>query len=456
MKLPLSEETTASARRWQCCNSHSIYIAEATKAKHGIKLLKRISLSNFKGLSTADIELSKLNLFVGENGTGKSSVIQGLSILKRSMGGNAIITDLPYLNLGQLTDIVAPGQISSIGIEGNVPVDLTALNAENADFKCTVKFDAQGLFEYETEISPNWKTSKLNIHNVWTRYGVSKIEPKSWQYEGFVFGFGFTNSIGLAFAAGGFGMQRPMSSDQAAMGQRIHASLVNLSQAIRVELERTYVVPTTRGLTEPVYLLQPNATSEFSPRAGPIPMGTALATNLTYNRHNQDKIDRWQKEILGVGVEYHLEPGPSIFIRNPDNKVNYVNEGFGSNQMLFVFERIANSPEDSLIAIEEPEIHVHPKAQFKLGLVASEIVKEEKKQLLLITHSEHVVSGVLTAIRNEKLQPQEVSLWFFEKKGLKHTATRSEIDKEGKTSGALKSFLEAALGELSDYVKSSR
>jgi len=98
-----------------------------------------------------------LNLFVGENGTGKSSVVQGLSILRRSLGSTAIITDSPYLNLGPPTDIVPPGQTDSIGIEGKIPIDLTAMEGkdrEDTDFKCIVRFDTQGLSEYETEISP--------------------------------------------------------------------------------------------------------------------------------------------------------------------------------------------------------------------------------------------------------------------------------------------------------------
>jgi len=416
-------------------------------------MLKQISLSNFKGLSIIDIGLSKLNVFVGENGTGKSSVIQAISVLKRSLRSSSIITDLPYLNLGPLHEIVPPAKTASISVQGRVPVDLRAIDRQNAEFKCTVRFDTQGLSEYETEISPEPGFRNLKVHSIWTRYGVGSADPANWQYNGFTFNFGVSPNIGIGFSLRGYSQPSQLTPDLFAIGQRIYTTLESLSQAIGVGLERVYVVPTTRGLTEPGYPLQSSATLEFSPRAGPIPMGAALASNLTYFSHNQEKLSRWQKEILGVGVKYLLEPGPLISIRNPDNRVNYVNEGFGSNQMLFVLERIANSPEESLIAIEEPEIHVHPKSQFKFGLLACEIVKEENKQLLLTTHSEHIISGILTAVKNGKLQPHEISLWFFERKEMQNRATRSEVDKEGKTKGALQSFLEATVEELSEYVK---
>ena len=415
-------------------------------------MFKKISLENFKGFSAVEIELSKLNVFVGENGTGKSSIIQAMSILKRSLGSSGIVTDLPYVNLGSLHEIVPPAKTASICVQATVPLDLKMIDAKRAEFKCAVRFDTQGLSEYETEVWPE-STLSPKIHNVWTRYGVARVNPAQWQYYDTTFNFGVSNAIGSGFGLGGYVVPPYLTPDKAATVQRIYTSLQSLSQVIRAGLERVYVVPTTRGLTEPGYPLQREATPDFSPRAGPISMGTVLASNLTYFSQNQEKINRWQKEILDVGVKYFLEPGPSILIRNPDNEVNYVNEGFGSNQMLFVLERIANSPEESLIAIEEPEIHMHPKAQFRFGLLACEIVKEENKQLLLTTHSEHVVSGILTAVRKGKLKPNDISLWFFEKKDFQNTATQSEVDEEGKTKGALQSFLEASVEELSQYVK---
>jgi energy-coupling factor transporter ATP-binding protein EcfA2 len=416
-------------------------------------MLRKISLANFKGFSSVNIELSKLNLFVGENGTGKSTLIQALSILKRSLGSSGIVTDLPFMNLGPLHDIVPPAKTASITVEGTVPMDLKPIKADGVEFKCVVKFDVQGLFEYEAQASPQRGLMDIKVHNIWTRYGANAIEPRNWKYGNVTYVFGATNNIGWVFGPGGYSPATPLPPDEAKVAADIYASLEKLSRAIMEELNRIYVVPTTRGLTEPKYPLQPGATTDFSPRAGPIPMGTALASNLVYYSYNEEKISSWQKQILGAEVKHYLEPGPAISIRNPENKVSYVNEGFGSNQMLFILERIANSPDDSLVAIEEPEIHLHPKAQFRFGLLASQIVKDEGKQLLITTHSEHIVSGVLTSIKNGRLEPQDVSIWFFEKKGLENTATYSEVDKEGKTSGGLKSFLEAAVEELSEYVR---
>jgi predicted ATPase len=415
-------------------------------------MLQKISLANFKGFSSVDIKLSKLNLFVGENGTGKSTIIQALGILKRSLGSSGIVTDLPFMNLGPLHEIIPPGKTASISIEGTVPMNLKPLKANGAEFKCVIKFDVQGLFEYETQVSPLGGLMDIKLHNVWTRYGAYHVEPPKWTYGNVTYSFSVTNIIGLAFSPAGYSYPE-LPSDRLKEASEVYASLGKLSRAISEGLNRVYIVPMIRGLTEPAYPLQSDVTTDFSPRAGSISMGTALASNFAYCGYNEEKISLWQKQILGAEVKYYLEPGAKISIRNPENKVNYVNEGFGSNQMLFILERIANSPEDSLIAIEEPEIHLHPKAQFRFGLLSSQIVKDEGKQLLITTHSEHIVSGVLSSIKNGKLGPEDVSIWFFEKKGLENTATYSEVDKEGKTSGGLKSFLEAAMEELSEYIR---
>ena len=48
--------------------------------------------------------------------------------------------------------------------------------------------------------------------------------------------------------------------------------------------------------------------------------------------------------------------------------------------------------------IEEPEIHLHPKAQAELAEVLTEVALEEDKQVIMTTHSEHITGRLLTLV----------------------------------------------------------
>ena len=82
--------------------------------------------------------------------------------------------------------------------------------------------------------------------------------------------------------------------------------------------------------------------------------------------------------------------------------------GVGISQVLPVLIA-AVIGQDNLIAIEQPEIHIHPKLQAELGDVFIEsALGENKNTFLLETHSEHLILRILRRIREttEKKLPE--------------------------------------------------
>ena len=65
--------------------------------------------------------------------------------------------------------------------------------------------------------------------------------------------------------------------------------------------------------------------------------------------------------------------------------------------------------------IEEPEIHLHPKAQAELAEVLTEEAKANGKQMIMATHSEHILSRLLTLVAENKLSRDELAVYSFEK-----------------------------------------
>jgi ABC-type dipeptide/oligopeptide/nickel transport system ATPase component len=412
-------------------------------------MISNIKITNFKGFASVDLGLSRLNIFVGENGTGKSTIAHALSILKKSMGSAAINTDLPYTNLGSIDRLVPAGQSATILVGGTENANLKApFVNEPVTYSVETQFDSQGLLTYETWIGIGQQNQKT-IHNFWARYGDAKTEPAQLNLFDINFNIQATPVIGQAFQLGGYGIPQGKQKE----ANQIYESLVKLSNTPAQVLQKIVVVPVFRGFLEPSYPLLPATSPESNIRAAMSQMGAGVASNLAYlDPKSKLKIREWMKSLMDVEIDWRLVQGGQVVIFNAEKDTYFVNEGFGTNQVTFIFAELARAQQGSLIIIEEPEIHLHPKAQFKFGELISQIAVGEKIQIILNTHSEQVLSGVLNSIRRSKAKPNDVSVWLFEKSPSGNIAKKCTINPNGTTDEGLRTFIEASVTELKEFI----
>lgn len=82
-----------------------------------------------------------------------------------------------------------------------------------------------------------------------------------------------------------------------------------------------------------------------------------------------------------------------------ETEVSHRDVGIGISQVLPVLV-ISYASEQSIIAIEQPEIHVHPALQAELGdVIIESALGERKNTFILETHSEHLILRILRRIR---------------------------------------------------------
>lgn len=85
--------------------------------------------------------------------------------------------------------------------------------------------------------------------------------------------------------------------------------------------------------------------------------------------------------------------------KRSDISVSLRDVGVGISQVLPVLVN-AYSPDTNVVAIEQPEIHLHPKLQSELADVFIETaLGEERKTFLIETHSEHLLLRIMRRIR---------------------------------------------------------
>ena len=98
---------------------------------------------------------------------------------------------------------------------------------------------------------------------------------------------------------------------------------------------------------------------------------------------------------------------------------------------------------------------MHPRAQAELASVLAEAAKAEDKQLIMTTHSEHILGRLLTLVAEEKLSKDELAIYSFEKDDVGVcTAGEIEVTEDGRVIGGLKDFFETDLAELDRYIRS--
>src|SRR5258708_34270496 len=175
----------------------------------------------------------------------------------------------------------------------------------------------------------------------------------------------------------------------------------------------------------------PNRVQAFASGEGPIKSGAELAGNLLYNAGSTHLISEWENQIVGARVESSVAPEHQARIRNPLAQTDFVNEGSGSGQLLFILERLANAPDGTTIGIEEPEIHLHPRAQFKLGQLMGDLLGSLERQLIITTHSPSLIAGVLASVRARKISAKDVGIVFFAKDGASTRVEESLVSASG-------------------------
>jgi len=110
--------------------------------------------------------------------------------------------------------------------------------------------------------------------------------------------------------------------------------------------------------------------------------------------------------------------------------VNGKDLGFGVSQVLPIVVQCLDV-KDSIIMIQQPELHIHPRLQANLGDLFVESLHNRSNQLIIETHSEHLVLRLQKLIRTGKITPDEVSILYVSRNKKGSQVERLHMDDNG-------------------------
>ena len=156
----------------------------------------------------------------------------------------------------------------------------------------------------------------------------------------------------------------------------------------------------------------------------------------------RSQVEAWLSEI-GQTPRIHLDEYHSMdrvsmqfsFMRDGIPSGNYrpTNVGFGLTYTLPIFVAALLAKPGAILMIENPEAHLHPKGQSAMGRFLSQVAASGV-QVLVETHSDHLLNGIRIATKRGLIKPDEVALHFFSRKigAQSTTVTTPRLDKHGR------------------------
>jgi len=218
---------------------------------------------------------------------------------------------------------------------------------------------------------------------------------------------------------------------------------------IRKYFNNVYYIAPVRATAERYYRLRNTAVNEVDCRGKNLPVFLNSLKNEQFKR-----FQKWTHTNLGFEVEKSLSEGHvSLKIRKngQDKAVNLSDTGFGYSQILPIVTQlwyitdVRNKQEvvrvnlasevtaPITIAIEQPELHLHPALQAKLMDVIARIATEKNVRFIIETHSETIINRIGTLIDKGKFNNNDIEITIFDKQfGEDRTCVKkSTFDEEG-------------------------
>ncbi len=129
---------------------------------------------------------------------------------------------------------------------------------------------------------------------------------------------------------------------------------------------------------------------------------------------------------------------------------NLADVGYGVSQVLPVITELLRPDARAQHLLQQPEVHLHPSAQAALGTLFCRIAAASGKQLIVETHSDHLIDRVRMDVRDGTtgLTPDDVSLLYFERDGLDVKIHELCFDERGNVLGAPPGYRQFFLEEV--------
>ena len=348
-------------------------------------MLTKIILEQFKCFEILKLPLAPLTLLTGANATGKSTVLQALTILHQTVIENEWASSL-----------ILNGHTISLGTAGDVIDKITGrreftLGLQTETFDCLWTMEADDRFALSVPVK----------RIVWR-------EADHWE---------------------------PAVTEVAGTSTPLHYLLPattldvspNASQLANLLVKLTYISADRFGPRETYAASSPDQHQNVGPRGERTPWfldhfidKEPLAGLIRPQTPPtlQRQTEAWMQHFF-PGTSFTIAPVKNanmvtMGIRT-SNATDYhrpQNVGYGLTHVLPILAACLGGDKNDVIMIENPESHLHPSGQAEMGEFLA-LCAASGLQIILETHSDHILNGIRRAVKKRILTPGQTAIHFF-------------------------------------------
>lgn len=413
-------------------------------------------IDNFRGFSNARIPITNVNFLVGENSTGKTSVLGLLKLFsgprflfQQEFGDDEVsfghFSDMVSAHsedkrffriglvwnerIGKKDQKIAIGWLSTFTEEEGLP-RLSKYTFCRGSEKVSLRFNGNDI-HYTTETRPN----PLTVDEILTTLLPQWVDEHSGtggNYERLSMPRGFPGKIPVMMALSLIGGIRKSTSKKRKPGQEVELVLPSPDMAFPPEV--TWIAPIR---TKPRRTYD-ELTLAFSPEGGHTPY---LIRRMLRSKSAAAQFHAFIEKV-GIASGLFQDVRIKNFGRGAtapfevdivlDGKaLNLSTVGYGVSQSLPVLVELLARGHGTWFAIQQPEVHLHPRAQAVLGDVIFEMAATEHKCFLVETHSDFTIDRFRMNYKNQRSDKPDSQILFFERREKHNVVTPLSIGESG-------------------------
>lgn len=392
-------------------------------------MITGLEIGPFKGFAEGQaLELKPITLLCGTNSGGKSSILQGLLLLKQTTADNkntSLNLDGKYTRLGTISNIIHHNDTeNSLNKKISLKLEYTLYDKQKklslayiaVDQKNKYNSVARPLIESFVVIDLDTKANDLAIQ-------LLDVEKRLWtvEYKDFPRHFSKIKSFaGLVPLMDFYYLPDDIPVTQTFMIKYdIELYLQKVSSDLHSIFDKIHYIGPFRELPQRRYTsheeINIGIKGEYAPHIYQTEQNSIIAdyysslfaddSGFPFQKQSfrtlKESVDEWLS-ILGfdeLSIS-ELEELFSLYVNSSSSnkqKINIADIGFGFSQIFPIVLEALRVPKHHTLIFEQPELHLHPKLQMKLADFFISMALSGK-HLIIETHSEHIVNRLVRRI----------------------------------------------------------
>ena len=451
-------------------------------------MLRRIGLQNFKCWRELDIELAPITLFFGVNSSGKTAILESLLMLKQTVASRDPNTHLnfgsgprDYVDAGSYRDLVFKhdeDQTTGVSLSWN-----TSAHAVFSRPRMYIRTRPGATITLEHSVSWRYENDVFVDHLGYTACGderfdsfirLDRLGPDSYRVNHsdtlqtiYAFIDLDRESIGetynpdtipdspsncyllpLIIRLGEFNAGNRIYEPQFANAFENLTGKIHYLGPLRQHPKRQY-----RRTGGKPSIIEPDGANSIEMLISSARDNSGLLKNVKHRLKLLDLVDGFDVKPIDQNQRLYEATATVGGIESSLSDV-----GFGVSQVLPVIMLLLSAPEESIILLEQPELHLHPNAQAALADLLLYVAEERNLQLIVESHSEHIVRRLQRRIAEAApafATPENVKMYYCQPGQAGSTIEQVDLDRFGQISNWPERFFGDVSGDLHAMVKSA-